>query len=216
MNCRRSRQPLTFSAVWAGNVQISVADTEAEAVSTGNGEFISQLRPRVLGDIDLLFERYSRLVFGVAYRVLGDAGEAEEVVQEVFLYLCRKSQLFDESKGSLKAWIVQIAFSRALDRKMYLARRGFYEDGNIASLQIREEADLEQEIDAKLIRKHLESAFSGLTDRQRRTIESFYFDGLDLREISEQLGEPLGSVRHHLYRGLERLRKSSLLRRLRL
>jgi len=216
MNCRRSRQPLTFSAVWAGNVQISVADTEAEAVSTGNGEFISQLRPRVLGDIDLLFERYSRLVFGVAYRVLGDAGEAEEVVQEVFLYLCRKSQLFDESKGSLKAWIVQIAFSRALDRKMYLARRGFYEDGNIASLQIREEADLEQEIDAKLIRKHLESAFSGLTDRQRRTIEFFYFDGLDLREISEQLGEPLGSVRHHLYRGLERLRKSSLLRRLRL
>jgi RNA polymerase sigma-70 factor (ECF subfamily) len=216
MNCRRSRQPLTFSAVWAGNVQISVADTEAEAVSTGNGEFISQLLPRVLGDIDLLFERYSRLVFGVAYRVLGDAGEAEEVVQEVFLYLCRKSQLFDESKGSLKAWIVQIAFSRALDRKMYLARRGFYEDGNIASLQIREEADLEQEIDAKLIRKHLESAFSGLTDRQRRTIEFFYFDGLDLREISEQLGEPLGSVRHHLYRGLERLRKSSLLRRLRL
>jgi RNA polymerase sigma-70 factor, ECF subfamily len=216
MKCRRSRQPLTFYAVWAGNMQISVADTEAEAASTGNGEFVSQLRPRALGDIDLLFERYSRLVFGVAYRILGDPGEAEEVVQEVFLYLCRKSQLFDESKGSLKAWIVQIAFSRALDRKMYLARRGFYEGGNIASLQIREEADLEQEIDATLIRKHLESAFSGLTDRQRRTIEFFYFDGLDLREISEQLGEPLGSVRHHLYRGLERLRKSSLLRRLRL
>jgi RNA polymerase sigma-70 factor, ECF subfamily len=216
MNCRRSRQPLTFYAVWAGNMQIPVADTEAEAASTGNGEFLSQLRPRALGDIDLLFERYSRLVFGVAYRILGDPGEAEEVVQEVFLYLCRKSQLFDESKGSLKAWIVQIAFSRALDRKMYLARRGFYEGGNIASLQIREEADLEQEIDAKLIRKHLENAFSGLTDRQRRTIEFFYFDGLDLREISEQLGEPLGSVRHHLYRGLERLRKSSLLRRLRL
>jgi RNA polymerase sigma-70 factor, ECF subfamily len=216
MNCRRSRQPLTVYAVWAGNMQIPVADTEAEAASTGNGEFVSQLRPRALGDIDLLFERYSRLVFGVAYHVLGDPGEAEEVVQEVFLYLCRKSQLFDESKGSLKAWIVQIAFSRALDRKIYLARRGFYEAGNIASLQIREEADLEQEIDAKLIRKHLENAFSGLTDRQRRTIEFFYFDGLDLREISEQLGEPLGSVRHHLYRGLERLRKSSLLRRLRL
>jgi RNA polymerase sigma-70 factor, ECF subfamily len=216
MNCRRSRQPLTFYAVWAGNMQIPVADTEAEAASTGNGEFVSQLRPRALGDIDLLFERYSRLVFGVAYHVLGDPGEAEEVVQEVFLYLCRKSQLFDESKGSLKAWIVQIAFSRAHDRKIYLARRGFYEAGNIASLQIREEADLEQEIDAKLIRKHLENAFSGLTDRQRRTIEFFYFDGLDLREISEQLGEPLGSVRHHLYRGLERLRKSSLLRRLRL
>jgi RNA polymerase sigma-70 factor (ECF subfamily) len=216
MSCRRSRQPRTFSAVCAGNMKSSVADTEAETASRGNGEIVSQLRPRVSGDIDLLFESYSRLVFGVAYRVLGDPGEAEEVVQETFLYLSRKSQLFDEAKGSLKAWIVQIALSRALDRKMYLARRGFYEDGNIASLQIREEADLEEEIDAKLIRKHLESAFSGLTDRQRRTIKFFYFDGLDLREISEQLGEPLGRVRHHLYRGLERLRKSSLLRRLRL
>jgi RNA polymerase sigma-70 factor (ECF subfamily) len=197
-------------------MQIPVADREVEAASAGNGKCVSQLRPGALSDIDLLFERYSRLVFSIAYRILGHPGEAEELVQEVFLYLCRKSELFDESKGSLKTWIVQIAFSRALDRKMYLARRGFYEDGNIACLQIREEADLEQEIDAKLTRKHLENAFSGLTDRQRRTIEFFYFDGLDLREISEQLGESLGSVRHHLYRGLERLRKSSLLRRLRL
>jgi len=216
MSCRSSRQSLTLSVVRACSVQAPLAQDEAEDASTGDAELVAQLRPRVSGDIDRLFERYSRLVLGTAYRVLGNSNEAEEVVQEVFFYLCRKSQLFDESKGSLKAWIIQIALSRALDRKMYLARRGFYEDGNIASLQIREEADLEQEIDAKLIRKHLESAFSGLTDRQRRTIEFFYFDGLDLREISEQLGEPLGSVRHHLYRGLERLRKSSLLRRLRL
>jgi RNA polymerase sigma-70 factor, ECF subfamily len=197
-------------------VQIPVAHDEAEAASTGDAEFVPQLRPRALSDIDLLFERYSRLVLGVAYRVLGDPSEAEEVVQEVFFYLCRKSQLFDESKGSLKAWIVRIALSRALDRKLYLARRRFYADGNIASLQLRGETDLERQIDAKLTRTYLERAFLGLTDRQRRTIEFFYFEGMDLREISEQLGEPLGSVRHHLYRGLERLRKSSLLRRLRL
>ena len=216
MTCRRSRQSRTFPVVWAGNVRTPVADNEAEGVSTGNPEFVPQLRPRAWGDIDLLFKRYSRLVFGIAYRVVGDSGEAEEVVQEVFFYLCRKSQLFDESKGSLKAWIVQIAYSRAVDRRLYLLRRGFYADSNITSLQLREEADLEREIDAKLTRTYLERAFSGLTDGQRRTIEFFYFDGLDLREISEQLGEPLGSVRHYLYRGLERLRKSSLLRRLRL
>lgn len=216
MSCRSSRQSLTLSVVRARNVQAALAQSEAEDVSTGDTGLVAQLEPRVSGDIDRLFERYSRLVLGTAYRVLGNSNEAEEVVQEVFFYLCRKSQLFDESKGSLKAWIIQIAFSRALDRKLYLARTGFYTDGNSAGLQLREEADLEQEVDARLTRKHLETAFSGLTDRQRRTIEFFYFEGLDLREISEQLGEPLGSVRHHLYRGLERLRKSSLLRRLRL
>jgi RNA polymerase sigma-70 factor, ECF subfamily len=216
MSCRRSRQSLTFPVLWPGDVQVPLAQDEAEGTPTGDAKFVPELKARGSGDIDLLFERYSRLVLGTAYRVLGNSNEAEEVVQEVFLYLCRKSQLFDESKGSLKTWIIQIAFSRALDRKLYLARTGFYTDRNIACLQLREEADLEQEVDARLTRKHLETAFSGLTDRQRRTIEFFYFEGLDLREISEQLGEPLGSVRHHLYRGLERLRKSSLLRRIRL
>ena len=216
MSCRSSRQSLTLSVVRARNVQAALAQGKAEDASTGDAELVAQPEPRVSGDMDRLFERYSRLVLGTAYRVLGNSNEAEEVVQEVFFYLCRKSQLFDESKGSLKAWIIQITLSRALDRKLYLARTGFYTDGNSASLQLREEADLEQEVDARITRKHLETAFSGLTDRQRRTIEFFYFEGLDLREISEQLGEPLGRVRHYLYRGLERLRKSSLLRRLRL
>ena len=165
-------------------------------------------------DLVVLFDRYSRLVLGTAYRVLGDPSEAEEVVQEVFLYVCRKSQLFDPSKGSIKAWISQIALSRALDRKSYLARRKTCA-ADIASLEIRTETDLEHEVEARLSRKHLESAFAELTDVQRRTIECFYFEGLELKEISQQLRQPLGTVRHHLYRGLERLRKSSLLRRLR-
>jgi RNA polymerase sigma-70 factor, ECF subfamily len=164
--------------------------------------------------VDVLFEQYSRIVLGTAYRVLRDTSEAEEVVQEVFFYLCRKSQLFDESKGSLKAWIIRIALTRALDRKLYLSRRHSCPNEGVASLQ-PDANDLDQEIDAKLTRKHLETAFSTLSDRQRQTIKFFYFEEMDLREISEQLGEPLGSVRHHLYRGLERLRKSSLLRRLR-
>jgi len=168
------------------------------------------------GDVDLLFERYSRLVLGAAYSVLGDRSEAEEVVQEVFLYVYRKAELFDPSKSSVKTWIIHIALSRALDRKSYLARRGFPANQQIASLQLRVNTDLDDEIDAKLNRKYLQKAFAELTDRQRRTIEGFYFEGLELREISEKMSEPVSRVRHHLYRGLERLRKSSLLHRLRL
>jgi RNA polymerase sigma-70 factor (ECF subfamily) len=164
-----------------------------------------------LDRIEGLFDKYSRLVLITAYRVLGDADEAEDIVQEVFLYLHRKSRLFDPARGSLKTWIIQIAVSRALDRKIYLSRHGFYVDADLDSLQLRHTADLEQQIESRLNRKYLEIAFSELTYMQRRTIEFFYFEGLNLKDISEQLQEPLGSVRHHLYRGLERLRKSSIL-----
>jgi RNA polymerase sigma-70 factor (ECF subfamily) len=146
---------------------------------------------------------------------LGDPSEAEEVVQEVFFYLYRRPDLFDPSKGTVKAWISRIALSRALDRKLSLARKRFHAGADIGSLELRGKTDLDQEVETKLSRQHLERAFAELTQRQRRTIELFYFEGLELREISERLRQPLGTVRHHLYRGLERLRKSPVLHRLR-
>lgn len=214
MSSRPPVESLT-QVVWAGNPELPTASVEtSETASREDAELVARLQNRDSGDLDLLFDRYSRLVLGTAFRVLGDPSEAEEVVQEVFLYVHRKSQLFDPSKGSIKAWIIQIALSRALDRKSYLARRKTY-SADIASLEIRTATDLEHEVEARLNRKYLENAIAELSDVQRRTIEFFYFEGLDLKEISQQLRQPLGRVRHHLYRGLERLRKSSLLLRLR-
>ena len=214
MSSRPSVATLTAPVVWAGEAKSSVPET-AEPTSTEDSELIARLSATNSSSLDLLFERYYRLVLGTALRILGDPSEAEEVAQEVFLYVYRKSQLFDASKGSVKAWMIQIALSRALDRKSYLARRRFHAGTDIGSLELSRETDLEHQIDVKLSRKHLERAFAELSDRQRRTIQFFYFEGLDLREISEYLREPLGSVRHHLYRGLQRLRKSSFLHRLR-
>src|ERR1700685_2398276 len=178
---------------------------------TEHHHLTGHLPARDSSDLNLLFDRYSRLVLGTACRVLGNPSEAEEVVQEVFFYLYRKPELFDPSKGSLKAWIIQITLCRALDRKLYLARRPFFAGADIDSMALRGATDLEQEIDARLNRKHLERALADLTQMQRLTIEFFYFEGLDLREISKQLRQPIGNVRHHFYRGLSRLRKSDLL-----
>ena len=187
----------------------------SDAMSPEDTALIGPLPSAHPSDLDVLFSRYSRLVLGTACRVLGDPSEAEEVVQEVFLYLYRKPELFDPSKGSLKAWIIQITVSRALDRKLHLARIGLYRCPDVSSLELRGETDLEYQIEAKFSRQYLERALAELTQRQRRTIEFFYFEELDLREISKRLSEPLGNVRHHLYRGLEHLRKSAVLRRLR-
>lgn len=167
--------------------------------------------------LDLLFGRYARLVLGIALRILDDYGEAEDVVQEAFLYLYQKAFLFSSAKGTARAWIIQIAFHRALDKRMYLGRRGFYLGTEIDSLDdtLLGETDLDREIGAKLDRAQLEKAFEELPALQRRTLELFYFEGLELREIAEKLAEPLENVRHHYYRGLERLRKSTFVRKLR-
>ena len=123
-------------------------------------------------------------------------------------------KLFDPSRGSAKIWIVQIAYSRAKDQKAHLSRRGFYLRTDIESLELDETlaagADVEREIAAKLDFNRLEYAFNNLTSMQRQTLKLFYFEGLGLKEISEQLQEPLGNVRHHFYRGIERLRRSAV------
>lgn len=183
-----------------------------EASSQEDAQLIAHLEARDSSNLKILFDRYSRLVLGIACRVLGDLSEAEEVAQEVFFYLYRKPELFDPNKGSVKAWIIQITLCRALDRKSYLARRRVFAR-DIDLLELPEQTDLETEIETRLSRERLERALADLPQMQRRTIEFFYFEGLDLGEISKQLSQSIGNVRHYFYRGLKRLRKSALLHR---
>jgi RNA polymerase sigma-70 factor (ECF subfamily) len=154
---------------------------------------------------------------GIAFRALRDRGEAEDAVQETFLYLYRKAALFDAQKGTAKAWIVQVAFHRSLDKKSYLARRGFYFGTEIDSAEdtLLGTTDLDREVGARLNRAKLEEAFAELPHVQRRTLEMFFFEGMEMREIAETLSESLGNVRHYYYRGLERLRKTAFVRKLR-
>ncbi|PYT49345.1 MAG: hypothetical protein DMG44_11000 [Acidobacteria bacterium] len=209
---------LTFPIAW-GRRQEHSAPTPKGAGdrSPSDEEVMARLQSCDSGALEILFGRYARLVLAIAKGIVRDSGEAEDVVQEAFFYLYKKSMLFDESKGSAKNWITQIALHRALDRKSHLARRGFYAGTDIGALgdTLLGETDLDREIGAKLNRVQLERAFEQLPEMQRLTLELFYFEGLDLREISKKLNEPLGNSRHHFYRGLERLRKSAFVQRLR-
>ena len=74
----------------------------------------------------LLFRRYSRLVRGVAFRIVRDGSEADDLLQEVFLFVHRKANIFDPSKASVRSWIVQMTYQRAIDRRRYLQSRHFY------------------------------------------------------------------------------------------
>jgi RNA polymerase sigma-70 factor (ECF subfamily) len=211
------RRPLTIAIDLPSPEPPVASRSVSERRVPGDEEAMARLQANDTTALEILFDRYARLVFRIAHGIVRDRGEAEDVVQESFFYVYKKSTLFERAKGTVKNWILQVALHRALDRKAHLARRGFYRGTDIGLLHdtLMGLTDLDREIDAKLNRVQLQKAFRELPDVQRATLELFYFEGLDLREISKKFNQPLGNTRHYFYRGLERLRKSAFVQKLR-
>lgn len=151
---------------------------------------------RALGDF---YDRYAGLVNALALRVLRDAAEAEDVVQEVFVQVWRQASRFDPARGSPEAWLCTIARSRALDR---LRRRS-----------ARREEPSEAATPVALAPHHEEalavrSALAALGDDQRRALELAYYEGLTQTEIAARLGEPLGTIKTRIRTAMIRLREA--------
>ena len=160
----------------------------------------------------LLFRRHARVVHNVVRRILQDRSEAEDVVQEVFIYLQRKGALFDRSKGAGLSWIVQVAYTQALLRRRRLKSQGFYASAIADKPQESEsatnsEAEYDQTVEGLFGRSGWRKALDALTPEQRETLRLHFFEGYTFSEIAEKLGQSYASVRHHHYRGLEKLRK---------
>lgn len=154
-----------------------------------------------------LYRRHCGLVFNVARRILHGDRDAEDVVQQVFLDVFRSIHLFCPEKGSFKTWLIMFAYQRTLNHRRALSTAGFFLcdplDDMIADSPITPTRSALKPEDARiLIRQMLES----LPERERRTIELVYFDGMTAVEISRHTGESVRVVRHNLYRGLEKLR----------
>jgi RNA polymerase sigma-70 factor (ECF subfamily) len=166
------------------------------------------------GDRDALaalFERYARLTRTVASRILGDLTEAEDLVQDLFLFIQRKCAIFDSSKSTARSWIVQMAYHRALDRRRYLKARQFYIKASVEENDVHAVGTptTESDYSAEVVfgRNGLEKILSLLSPDQRETLRLHFFEGYTFTEISEKLGQPLGNVRHHYYRALQKLRQ---------
>jgi RNA polymerase sigma-70 factor, ECF subfamily len=166
------------------------------------------------GDRDalaLLFRRYARLVRSVGLRILRDEGEADDVVQEVFLYIHKRSGVFDGTKGSARSWIVQIAYTQALLRKRHLKVRQFYSSLNIDEVDVTDvgaqaESGYQQTPEGVFGRNGWKEIEGVLTSDQRETVRLHFFEGYTLEEVSMKLKQSHGNVRHHYYRSLEKLR----------
>ena len=192
------------------------ADSIAEAL-TPQTESDELLMERVSqGDKDALarlFRRYSRQVRAISYRVLRDASEADDLVQDLFLLVYRDRKAFDSSKGPARSWILQIATRRAISRRRYLTSRHFYTrldlDGATSEIADPRAAvrRFEDSIGGRLGNESLQKMFDALSENQRQTLRLHFMEGYTLDEIAANLGQSRGNIKHHYFRGLERLRK---------
>ena len=168
-----------------------------------------------------LFRRFARVVYAVAFRILRDAAEAEDLLQDVFLFIFRKCAIFDSSKSTARSWIVQMTYHRAIDRRRYLQSRHHYTQVEIyeEAAQIPDPrsraASYDDSIEAILGAKDCQRIFESLSVDQRETIRLVFFDGYTFEEIATKLGQSLGNVRNHYYRGLERIRQQVFSNKLR-
>jgi RNA polymerase sigma-70 factor (ECF subfamily) len=174
------------------------------------------LRGICMGDreaLGTLFRRYARIVRGVAYKVLKDASEADDLLQDIFLLVNRLCQTFDSSKGSARFWILQMTYRRAISRRRYLTSRHFY-----THVDLDQAADRLGDVPSKsadgnslygdLERKQAwETWLAELSGHQRQTLHLFFFEGYTFEEIASKTGQTVGNARNHYYRGLQKLRK---------
>ena len=181
--------------------------TELTDSTATDEELLSQVGLGSRVALTLLFRRHRRGVSNVAWRILRDTSEAEDLCQEVFLFLFQKAKLFDASKGTAASWIIQITYHRAMNRRQYLTLRQHYNAQELDEEQISgsRQPPLIDEIIARTL---LNRVRDQLSPDQRQTLELHFFEGYSLREISEKTSQTLGNIRHHFYRGLERLRSN--------
>lgn len=158
-----------------------------------------------------LFRRYACVVRVVALRILKDSSEADDLLQDIFVLIHRLCRTFDSSKASAQFWILQMTHRRAISRRRYLNSRHFYTqmelDDESFEVAERRSGHFADPIDPILAGLDLQKMFGILSEDQQKTLRLHFIEGYTLDEIAKMLSQTKGNVRHHSFRGLERLRK---------
>jgi RNA polymerase sigma-70 factor (ECF subfamily) len=186
-------------------------DTAGTSEELSDQALIARIRENDDEALKILFKRYSRLVWNIARRILGDSAEAEDVMQEVFLLIHQKATVFDAAKGPPRRLIVYITYQSACKRRRYLnGRHSHYSwqlNESVATPPAVSVSFFDESIEAHFGKEGLRNAIAELSQAQRQTLRLYFFEGYALDEIALKLGQSLGNIRHHYFRGLERLRK---------
>jgi RNA polymerase sigma factor (sigma-70 family) len=151
-----------------------------------------------------LYDRFGRIAYGLALRIVRDATLAEDVVQEAFLGVWRSAPRFMAERAKASTWILTLVHRRAVD----LVRRE--ERRRAEPLDDRSQevgGGAEEEVWLRLERERVRRALAALPDQQREAIELAYYGGFTQSELADRLGLPLGTIKSRMFAGLARLRE---------
>lgn len=186
-----------LDAAEVGALQIGTPDSDAH--------LMWRLRGRDEVALATLYDRHSRVAFGLAVRLLKDPAAAEEVVQDAFLTLWRRAGAYAPDRASVRGWLLVIVRSRAIDRLRPASARAIHvpidEEPQLTAL-----SDTWRSASDSMRRQAVQSALSRLPGEQSQILEWAYFGGLSQSEIAERSGLALGTVKSRTRLGLERLR----------
>jgi RNA polymerase sigma-70 factor, ECF subfamily len=163
--------------------------------------------------LGFLFRRYGRTVRRIAFKVLRDWSEADDLLQDIFVAIYRLCKTYDSSKSPVRFWICRMTFCRAISRRRYLSSRHFYTrlDIDDAASHLADSQththQLDEFVDPTFNDGNLAKLFAELSENQQQTLSLYFVDGYTLEEIATKLGQTKGNIKNHYFRGLDKLRR---------
>ena len=165
---------------------------------------VAMVADRQEGALAEVYRRHGGPVFGLAKRLLRDPDLAEEIVQEVMLRLWNNPEKFDESRGSLRSYLLSHTHGRSIDLIRSESARRIREERD-AKLAVEAGLSLEEEVWEMALADHVRNALSQLDEAERKAIELAYFGGYTYREVAKLLDTPEGTIKSRIRSGLQRL-----------
>lgn len=185
----------------------SQIENQKMAAGYTDDQLISALRKGEEWAMSALYDRYARLVFSLALRILNDRSAAEEAVQEVFVKVWRRCKEYDAKRGKFSSWLSGIAHNHAIDelRRRRVRPSASEDEDAMAEVIADGPAPLDLALQS-LERRRIVEALQAIPAEQRKPIEMAYFEGFTQQEISDRLHEPLGTIKTRMRLGMQKLK----------
>ena len=177
--------------------------------STDDVFLITRVAHRNQGALSDLYDRYARILYSVAYKMLGSVEESEEIVLDVFAQVWRIAPTFDRQRGRVDSWLFMLTRSRSLDRLRQKQRQTKVVDASTAAARVQLSPPMVVPEDHLLIqerRDQIQAALAQIPPEQRQVIELAYYRGLTQSQIATQMAISVGTVKTRIRLGLSKLR----------
>jgi RNA polymerase sigma factor (sigma-70 family) len=160
--------------------------------------------------MESLYDRYNRILYSLAYRIVADQQIAEDLLQEAFLSIWKRSSTFSPQSGAARNWLISIVHHRAIDYLRRVRRRSVLQEAPLAEIDIDELTafpDVWDEAWRSVQSSQLRAALMKIPTEQRLVIELAYFQGWSHTEIAQGTETPLGTVKARMRLGLQHLKR---------